>query len=278
MKEQFLLFVFGVFFLNVGSNAQQAFQVKVTGKGAPVLLFPGFACTGEVFDETVAVLAKQYECHVFTFAGFGNVPAVEKPWLPKIKDQVIAYVKEKKLNKAVIIGHSLGGTLGLWLAAAEQNLFKKVIAVDALPCTGALMMPNYNSATMVYDNPYSKQMLQTDTATFRTQAKQQVAFMMLNKEKQSKVVDWMMQADRQTYVYGYVDLLKLDLREEVANINVPVIVLAATHPNKAMIEKTYNEQYAKLGNKVIHYADQSAHFVMYDQPEWYLTKINENIQ
>lgn len=278
MKKQFLLFVFGVFFLNVGSNAQQAFQVKVTGKGAPVLLFPGFACTGEVFDETVAVLAKQYECHVFTFAGFGNVPAVEKPWLPKIKDQVIAYVKEKKLNKAVIIGHSLGGTLGLWLAAAEQNLFKKVIAVDALPCTGALMMPNYNSATMVYDNPYSKQMLQTDTATFRTQAKQQVAFMMLNKEKQSKVVDWMMQADRQTYVYGYVDLLKLDLREEVANINVPVIVLAATHPNKAMIEKTYNEQYAKLGNKVIHYADQSAHFVMYDQPEWYLTKINENIQ
>ncbi len=278
MKKQFLLFVFGVFFLNVGSNAQQAFQVKVTGKGAPVLLFPGFACTGEVFDETVAVLSKQYECHVFTFAGFGNVPAVEKPWLPKIKDQVIAYVKEKKLNKAVIIGHSLGGTLGLWLAAAEQNLFKKVIAVDALPCTGALMMPNYNSATMVYDNPYSKQMLQTDTATFRTQAKQQVAFMMLNKEKQSKVVDWMMQADRQTYVYGYVDLLKLDLREEVANINVPVIVLAATHPNKAMIEKTYNEQYAKLGNKVIHYADQSAHFVMYDQPEWYLTKINENIQ
>ena len=117
-----------------------------------------------------------------------------------------------------------------------------------------------------------------DTATFRKQAVQQVTFMMLNKEKQSMVVDWMMQADRETYVYGYVDLLKLDLREEVANIKIPVVVLAATHPNKAMIEKTYNEQYAKLDNKVIHYADQSAHFVMYDQPDWYITKIKENIK
>ena len=278
MKKHAFLLILSFFVITLHTNAQKAFRVTVTGKGAPVLLFPGFACTGEVFDETVKALSQQYECHVFTFAGFGTVPAIEKPWLPKIKDQVVAYVKEKKLKNAVIIGHSMGGTLGLWLAATEQTLFKKVIAVDALPCTGALMVPNYNPATMVYDNPYSKQMLQTDTATFRTQAKQQVAFMMLNKEKQSTVVDWMMQADRETYVYGYVDLLKLDLREEVANIKIPVVVLAATHPNKAMIEKTYNEQYAKLGSKVIHYADQSAHFVMYDQPDWYLTKIKENIQ
>ncbi len=277
MKKHVILFVVGLFLL-VQSNAQQAFRVTVTGKGAPVLLFPGFACTGEVFDETVKVLSKQYECHVFTFAGFGTVPAIEMPWLPKIKDQVAAYVKEKKMKKPTIIGHSLGGTLGLWLAATEQTLFKKVIAVDALPCTGALMMPNYNAATMVYDNPYSKQMLAADTATIRMQAIQQVSFMMLNKEKQSKVVDWMMMTNRKTYVYGYIDLLKLDLRDDIANIKIPVVVLAATHPNKAMIEKTYNEQFAKLENKVIHYADKSAHFVMYDQPEWYITKINENIQ
>jgi pimeloyl-ACP methyl ester carboxylesterase len=279
MKKHFFYLVLSVLVLSFSnSNAQQAFRVTVTGKGAPVLLLPGFACTGEVFAETVKVLSQQYECHVFTFAGFGDVPAIEKPWLPKIKDEIISYVKEQKLNKPVIIGHSLGGTLGLWLAIAEQNLFKKVIAVDALPCTGALMVPNFNPATMVYDNPYSKQMLEMDTTTFRKQAVQQVAFMMLNKEKQTRVIDWMMQADRKTYVYGYVDLLKLDLREEIANIQIPVIVLAATHPEKTMIEKTYKEQYAKLPNTVFHYADQSAHFIMYDQPQWYLTKLNQIIQ
>ncbi len=278
MKKKLLVFVFSMVSIWFSAQAQEAFQVKVTGKGNPVLLFPGFACTGEIFDETVKALSVNNECHVFTFAGFGGVHAIEMPWLPKIKDQVVAYVKTKKLNKPVIIGHSLGGTLGLWLAATDQSLFKKVIAVDALPCNGAVMMPNYDASTIVYESPYSKQMLQQDTASFRKQAQQQVGFMMLNKEKQARVVDMMLQADRNTYVYGYVDLLKLDLRNDIAGIQIPVVVLAATHPSKAMIEKTYNEQYAKLGNKVIHYADRAAHFVMYDQPEWYISKIKENIQ
>ncbi|WP_026752485.1 alpha/beta fold hydrolase [Sediminibacterium sp. C3] len=278
MKKKLLVFVFSMVSIWFSAQAQGAFQVKVIGKGNPVLLFPGFGCTGEIFEETVKALSTNNECHVFTFAGFGGVPAIEMPWLPNIKDQVVTYVKSKKLNKPVIIGHSLGGTLGLWLAATDQSLFKKVIAVDALPCNGAVMMPNYDASTIVYESPYSKQMLQQDTASFRKQALQQVGFMMLNKEKQAKVVDMMLQADRKTYVYGYVDLLKLDLRNDIAGIQLPVVVLAATHPNKAMVEKTYNEQYAKLGNKVIHYADKAAHFVMYDQPEWYINKIKENIQ
>ncbi len=278
MKKKLFVFVFSMVSTWCSTQAQEAFQVKVIGKGDPVLLFPGFACTGEVFEETVKALSNSNECHVFTFAGFGGIPAIEMPWLPKIKDQVLAYVKSKKLNKPVIIGHSLGGTLGLWLASTDQSLFKKVIAIDALPCNGAVMMPNYDASSIVYESPYSKQMLQQDTASFRKQVQQQVGFMMLNKEKQKKVVDMMLQADRNTYVYGYVDLLKLDLRNDIAGIQIPVVLLAATHPNKAIIEKTYNEQYTKLGNKVIHYADKAAHFVMYDQPEWYINKIKENIQ
>lgn len=278
MKKQVVLFVLSMILIQSVSLAQQAFRVTVTGKGDPVLLFPGFACTGEVFDETVKELSRNYECHSFTFAGFGGVPPIGTPWLPQIREQVVAYVKAKKLNKPAIIGHSLGGSLGFWLAVTEPTLFRKLIAVDALPCNGAVMMPNYDASTIVYDNPYSKQMLQTDTATFRKQAQQQVGFMMLNKEKQARVVDWMMQADRTTYVYGYIDLLKLDLREQMDKVQIPVVVLAATHPNKAMVETTYSQQLSKLSNKVVHYADGAAHFVMYDQPVWYLNKIKENIQ
>jgi pimeloyl-ACP methyl ester carboxylesterase len=275
-----LQFLAVLFFLVAGTTglARQAFKVEVSGKGQPVLLFPGFACTGDIWKETVQELARQYECHVFTFAGFGGVPAIEKPWLPKIKEEVLAYVKQKQLKQAVIIGHSLGGTLGLWLAADDTDLFKKVIAVDALPCNGAVMVPGYKASDMVYDNPYSKQMLEMDSAAFRKSAVQQASFMMLNRAKQDMVVNWMMMADRQTYVYGYIDLLKLDLREDIARINIPVVVLAATHPDKNMIEKTYNAQYSKLSTTTFHYADKAAHFVMLDQPEWFMNKIKENIQ
>lgn len=259
-------------------HAQSPFRVEVVGKGDPILLFPGFACTGDVWKDVTRELAKNHECHVFTFAGFGGVPPIGKPWLPTIKDAVVQYVHDRKLQEAIIIGHSLGGTLGLWLAATEPTLFKKVIVVDALPCMGALMIPNYKSNDIVYDNPYSKKLLEMDSVDFRAMAVQQCSYMMLNKERQDQVVDWIMMTDRPTYVYAYMDLLKLDLREDLARIRIPVIVLAATHPDRAMIEKTYNEQYAKLSNKVFYYAENAAHFIMYDQPQWFLSKITESIQ
>jgi pimeloyl-ACP methyl ester carboxylesterase len=278
MKKLHFILIIAFTIIVSNSHAQEAFKVTVVGKGSPVLLFPGFTCTGEIWEQTTRELSKTHECHIFTFAGFGNVAPIAKPWLPKIKEQVLEYVTRLNLKKSIIIGHSLGGTLGLWLASVDSSLFKKVIAVDALPCTGVLMMPNFNPKDMVYDNPYSKQMLNMDSSSFKKMAEQQVSSMVLNKEKQTQIVNWMMMADRATYVYGYIDLLQLDLREEIEKIKIPVVVLAATFPDKGMIEKTYENQYAKLKNKKFYYADKAAHFVMLDQPEWFLNKIKENVQ
>ena len=258
------------------SSAQEnPFEVNVTGKGEPVLLFPGFSCTGEVWNETVEELSKTHECHVFTFAGFGDVPPIEMPWLSTIKDSITAYVEKNDLNKPVIIGHSMGGTLGLWLASEKTEMFKKVIGIDALPSVGALMVPEFNPETMVYDNPYSQQMLEMDEKSFKAMAEQQSSFMVLNKEKVDLITGWILMADRKTYVNGYVDLLKLDIREDIALIQIPVIVLAAGFPDKELIKTTFNSQYEKLPATEFHYFDNSAHFIMYDQPRKFIEKIKQ---
>ena len=133
MKTKSILVIVFTLLISKSIFSQTSFKVEVKGKGAPVLLFPGFGCTGQVWDETVAEISKTHECHIFTFAGFGNVPAIENPWLATIKSEIISYVKVKKLKKPTLIGHSLGGTLSLWLASTETDLFKKAIIVDALP-------------------------------------------------------------------------------------------------------------------------------------------------
>jgi pimeloyl-ACP methyl ester carboxylesterase len=278
MKSRYIAFAL-FFIINYGNilGQSKAFNVKVSGKGEPVLLFPGFTCTAQVWEETIAAISANHECHAFTFAGFGGVPAIEMPWLPTIKDEVLAYIRQNRLNKPIIIGHSLGGTLGMWLSATEPTLFKKMIVVDGLPCTGALMIPNFKTSDMVYDNPFSKQQLAMDSLSFRKMSSQMAFGMCMNKAKHEQLINWMTIADRKTYVYGYIDLLKLDLREDLARIQIPVVVLAATFPNKQVVEKTWNSQLAKLNNKVIHYADNSAHFIMYDQPEWFMNKIKENL-
>ena len=278
MKTKSIVVVVFMLIISQSVLSQTAFKVDVKGKGAPVLLFPGFGCTGEVWNETVTELSKNYECHIFTFAGFGNVPPIEGPWFSTIKNQVISYVKTKKIKKATLIGHSLGGTLSLWLASGESNLFKKLILVDALPASAVLMIPNYKGEVISYDNPQSKMMLAMDQKSFNAMNSQLTSYMCLNKEKQKIINDWMNVVDRKTYVYGYIDMLNLDLRKEIAKIKIPVVILAATNPDLATVQNTYNAQYEKLPSVKIYYAANSAHFVMCDQLEWFMGKIKSEIQ
>jgi pimeloyl-ACP methyl ester carboxylesterase len=98
--------------------------------------------------------------------------------------------------------------------------------------------------------------------------------MSLNPDAQKKIKDWIMLADRKTYVYGYTDYLKLDVREDLKNISIPVTILAADKPyGKEMVTQTYKTQYANLSNYDLIIAENSAHFIMFDRPEWFMEQI-----
>lgn len=279
MKRAKPLLVFAIIFLlSNGLEAQKrAFKVQVVGKGEPLLFFPGFTCTDEVWKELVDELSKEYECHMFTFAGFGNVPPVEFPWYPKLEEDVKQYIIDNQLENAVGIGHSLGGTLALSLAS-KTPIFKKLIIIDALTATGALMFPNYNSEDMVYDSPFNNRLLDMGEEDFKAMANQMASGMALNKEKQQKIIHWMLQADRKTYVYGYTDYLRVDLREAVGSIEIPVTIFAATHPyGKEMAKATYEKQYQNLKGYTLEFAEGSAHFIMYDKPDWLLDRLQSSL-
>lgn len=277
MKNSILTLLFVIVLSSTNLFSQTSFNVIVKGKGNPILLFPGFGCTGQVWDETVAEISKTHKCYIFTFAGFGDVKAIDKPWFATIKSDIEKYIVENKLTKSTLLGHSLGGTLSLWLAATNPEWFKKIILVDALPASAALMMPNYKGEIISYDNPQSKSMLEMSDADFINMNNQSVIYMCNNKEKQKLLAEMMNKADRKTFVYGYIDMLNLDLRLEIAKIKKPVTILAATNPSLEMVTKTYNEQYKNLPSVTILYAENSAHFVMFDQPEWFLKQVNQII-
>lgn len=259
-------------------QSQESFHVTKTGKGQPILVFPGFACTSEVFSEITKDLSKDYEIHAFTFAGFGEVPPISFPWLPKIKEKIQNYVVENRLKDPIILGHSMGGSLGLWLAS-ENNSYSRLILIDALPAMGALVMPNYNSETITYESPYNQKLLSMDSVTFTGMAEQMAQEMSLNQDKHQQLVDWIVQADRETYVYGYTDLLKMDLRQALKEIKVPIHIFAATHPyGKETVALNYQKQYQNLKDYKISFADGSGHFIMYDRPKWLMNQIQAALQ
>lgn len=277
MKNVILVVVAFVFTLSMyARNENEPIHVEVSGKGQPIVLIPGFTVPGEVWNPLVKELEKKYECHVVTLAGFGGQAPIDFPWLPKVNESLKDYILKNDLQNATIIGHSLGGTVATWLATQKDVKLSKIILIDALPASGALMIPNFNPENLAYESPFNNQQLAMDDATFEQTATMMSKGMSLQESAQEKIKNWILESDRKTYVYGYTDYLKLDLREALKNISIPVTILAATHPyGEEMAKQTYKIQYANLKDYDFILAEGSAHFIMLDKPDWFLEQIQK---
>ena len=274
MKNIFLVLAILFSLSTQAQETNQSIHVKIIGKGKPVLLIPGFTVPGESWDTIVNQLKDNYECHVVTLAGFGGKKAIDFPWLSQVNDGLEEYIKQNQLTNLTVIGHSLGGTIAVWLASRENNEISKIVLVDALPAAGAIMFPNFNPEDLAYDSPFNKQQLSMSESDFEQMAQSMAQGMSLNPETQKRIKDWIISADRKTYVYGYTDYLKLDLREDLKNISIPTTIIAADKPfGKEMVTQTYKSQYANLEKYDLIIADNSAHFLMFDKPEWFMQQI-----
>jgi pimeloyl-ACP methyl ester carboxylesterase len=251
-----------------------AFTVQKTGKGKPVFFLPGFSTPGSVWNETIQQLPGKHQIYVFTYAGFGGTAAIDTPWYSTIKRELLLYIQKEKLSDLTIVGHSMGGTLAMDIAASLPGTIKKILLVDALPNMRELMLPGVAANKIIYNSPYNQQVLQMKAEAFQQMATMMAGGMTANKEKADTIRNWIINTDRKTYVYGYTDLLKLDLYADLARIRANTLILGATFPTMEIAKATLEKQYANLKTKQIAMAPDSKHFIMFDQPEWFYAQVN----
>lgn len=264
--------------LSAPAIAQTAIYIEKTGAGRPIMLLPGFTSPGSVWESTVAGLDVASQTHVVSYAGFNGLTPIGTPWYDQIKTQLADYIRKNNLRNLVLIGHSMGGNLAVELAADLPQHVSGLILVESIPCMRDVMMPGVPASTLQYDSPYNNQLLEMNNDAFKQMATGMSQNMTFDQTKINLLVEWSLQADRKTYVYGYTDLLKLDLRDRLKNISVNTLVLGASFPDKNLILSTYEKQYTNLTSKEIMIADNSKHFIMFDQPAWLQRTINQYLK
>ncbi|PKV50453.1 pimeloyl-ACP methyl ester carboxylesterase [Aquimarina sp. MAR_2010_214] len=272
--KTFRITLLALIIINLGFSQTSAIKIEITGQGDPVLFLPGFTTPGSIWNDTVEHLTTKSEAHLISYAGFNGNPPIAMPWYDTIKEELIVYIKDKNLTNVTIIGHSMGGNLAIDLAAALPDTITRLVIVDSIPCMRELMMPGVPESQIQYDSPYNKQMLQTEDTQFKQTATMMAQNMTNNKDKVDILINWIMEADRETYVYGYTDLLKLDLRKVLNKVTAKTLILGASFPSVEVAKSNYEKQYTTLANKSIKMASNSKHFIMFDQPEWFYTTVN----
>jgi pimeloyl-ACP methyl ester carboxylesterase len=262
--------------------APSAFQVKVSGSGAPIILIPGLASSGEVWDGTVAryCASGKHQCHVLTLAGFAGVPAIDGPLLPAVEQQLSDYIAARKFKNPVIIGHSLGGFLGMKLAADHPDQVGRLVIVDSLPALGATQMPSATSAQLKeMAEGMRSRMAAQDAATAGAGQQQMLRTMITRQEDIDRVDAWGKSSDRVTVINAMADLMADDMRQDISRIKAPTLVLGSwiaykDFGAKPMFEQTYKSQYQQLAGVQVELADHARHFIMYDDPAWMYDRID----
>jgi len=273
---KFLISSFFLLLVGVATYAQApAIRVERQGSGKPILFLPGFITPGRVWNETIRHLEGQHQTHVVTYAGFDGLAPIDTPWYPRLRTALIAYIRKENLSGLTVIGHSMGGTLAVDLAAELPDRIDRLILVDALPAMRDLMMPGVTADQVQYNAPYNKQVLQMNEEAFGKMATMMAGGMTSVREKADTIKSWILNADRRTYVYGYTDLMKLDLREALTRVKAKTLILGATFPTADVARGTLEKQYANLNGKRIEMAPGSRHFIMFDQPGWFYQQVND---
>ncbi len=279
-NKKVIILVLAIFaFINVFAQKQQSFEVKVIGKGNPIILIPGYSCSGEVWNETVDHLKNNYQLHVITIAGFGEAKPIQNDEILKtVRNEIILYVKDNKLKKPMLIGHSLGAFMTLWLQSTEPDLFGKSICVDGLPFVSAVGKPETTVDAVKANPQFNKEAVIKNFKSLPAEGyvknmTKQMLYQVNDSVRAKQIAEWSFKSDRTTLGSTIVEMSTTDLRKEIAKIKQPILVIASLWGTKEASEKEYNLQYTELKNKTIKVAD-AKHFIMYDQPQWFYNEID----
>ncbi|MBF9222775.1 alpha/beta fold hydrolase [Hymenobacter ruricola] len=260
--------------------AHPTFTVRVVGQGRPLLLIPGLNCPGAVWDETVAHYQKQYQCHIISLAGFAGTPLaapLTDPLLPAVRDQLLAYINTQKLNHPVVLGHSLGGFLGLAMSVAQPDAVGPLVIVDSLPFLAAAQNPAATVETVRPMAEQTRQQMKKSQAPLAAR-RAMMAGMVTDTARQTQVARWGLASDPATTGQAMYDMYTTDLRTDVARIKQPVLVLGAWAAyaqygsTKESTKAVFAQQYAKLPQTRIEMSEAGRHFLMYDDTAWFLAQ------
>ncbi|TYQ17614.1 UNVERIFIED_ORG: pimeloyl-ACP methyl ester carboxylesterase [Zoogloea ramigera] len=263
--------------------AAPAFKIDVTGNatGAPMILIPGLASSGAVWDGTVQRYCGARRCHVLTLAGFAGLPAIDGPLLATAEQQLSEYIAANKLAQPVIVGHSLGGFLALKLAADHPEQVGRLVIVDSLPAMAAIQMPSITGPQMKeMAAAVRTRMLSRDTAAQQAGQLQTLRTMITGADDVQRALAWGQQSDRTTVANAMAELMGEDLRQEVSRIRAPTLVLGSwiaykNFGNKEQFQQAYQGQYSKLAGVKVEMADTALHFIMLDDPSWMYDRIDQ---
>lgn len=253
-------------------------SVETRGSGPDLVLIPGLTGHREIWYGVADTLDDRYRLHLVQVNGFGGVEAggnAEGPVAAPVAEEIARYIREAGLTRPTVIGHSMGGTIGMMIAARHPETVGRLMVVDMVPFMGDLFPAGTDLRTMA-DQTRAGVLSSPPGEGFLAQMFQG---MTLNREMEPMLMRHLKASDRRTVGNSFHELILTDLRPELSRITAPVTVLYVQGPNVRMPPEQFDALmkglYANAPNVRLVRIDDSRHFIHWDQPARFLAEVDK---
>jgi pimeloyl-ACP methyl ester carboxylesterase len=278
---------------NLRAQSHFSFAVAKSGEGSPLIFIPGLDCSGEVWYDAAAHFSTAHTCYILTLPGFAGQPPIGgNDVLGTVVRELADYIRENHLQKPVIIGHSLGGWVALAFGIAHPELAGGLVIVSSAPFLPALAMGSgisVDSATRIgqqIKNGLSGQ----NPAQVAASQKMYLPTMIRDSARIDEVAAMAARSDQPTQGEVMYELFSRDLRPSIGQIRCPILALQdwsaykAYGATAASVKANLEDQYKGLskastvdvagaGSLTIALNDNSKHFIMFDEPQWFYDQV-----
>ena len=261
--------------------ASDRIVVTVEGQGKDVILIPGLSSSPRVWAEMTAALPG-YRYHKVQVRGFGGLDKggnTEGNVAAPVAEEIARYIAENKLGKVAVIGHSMGGTMAMMLAARHPDQVSKLMVVDMLPFMGAMFGgPQATPETL---KPIADQIMAgmkgSAPEAYAAQLKGTIDSMVATESMRAGALDDAMKSDRDVSARAYGELIMTNLMPELSKITAPTTVLYVTPKGApvtdAQMDGFYQASYAPIKGAKLVRVPEAAHFIMWDNAPFFQAQV-----
>lgn len=248
-------------------------SVVTRGTGPDIILVPGLDSHRDVWDGVADSLEDRYRLHLVQLNGFaGLAPGAnaDGPVSAPAAEEIGRYITETGLTRPAVVGHSMGGTIAMMLAARHPELVGHLMVVDMPPSLGVMFSPPGATAEAVRQMADSMRAGILAAAAGAGMFEQMVPTMTKVDSMRPMLLEGSRGSHRATTANAFHELIVTDLRPELPRITAPTTVLYVLPPNSpiplAQYESAMRAAYAGAPSAQIVKIEDSYHFIQFDQP------------
>jgi len=106
---------------------------RILGKGEPLIILHGLFGLSDNWFTLGKSLSESYEVILVDLRNHGQSPHSSQFTYHSMCDDLLDLYEELHINKAILIGHSMGGKVAMQFALDNPNFLDKLIVVDISP-------------------------------------------------------------------------------------------------------------------------------------------------